>query len=185
MIRPARRFARGCCAALLLASSAQSLACSKLTTVTTPESPLSVSAKPPALPHPALEPVPQPPPPPRVVLGEDDVLALDEALSFDEAGALSPDHADILAEVAAWLAQHDEVTILTIETKSTGEGNKRKHKKLSAALATQIVDALVAEGIAAERLVAAGLGKSEDEQRHVVLRVTERAGSEQMVTTPQ
>lgn len=182
MNRFVTRFARGCCAALLLAGTAPTLACSKLTQVPSPESPLSVSASPPAAARPELAPLPQPAPPPRVTLGEDELLTLDETLSFTAEAQLASEHADIIAELAAWLAAHDEVTQLSIEATTVGTGSKRKLQKLSAALATQVVDALVAQGIAAERLLAVGLGASEDAQHHVVLRVSARAESDEAVT---
>jgi outer membrane protein OmpA-like peptidoglycan-associated protein len=104
-----------------------------------------------------------------------ELLVLDEALSFDEAGTLASEHQDIIAELAKWLATHDDVLELTIEAHSIGDGSKRVHQKRSLALAQQIKDALVAEGITAERLLAVGLGKSPDEQRHVTLRISKRA----------
>ena len=159
-------------ALVLVAGVSSSFACSSVTTVTS-EFPLQVQAKPPAPPQPDLPPVPQPPPPPRVTV-EGDVVVLDEALTFDDAGALSPDHADILGELAKWMAKTDDVLELSVEAQSVGAGGKAKHRKLSKALAQQVVDALVAEGIEAERLLAVGAGKSEDEQRHVLLRITKR-----------
>lgn len=158
---------------LLLAAVSSTLGCSKITMVTA-EAPIAISAQPPAPPLPDLPTVPQPPPPPRVTL-EGDLLALDEALTFDEAGKLSSEHQDILAELAAWLAAHGEVRVLSVEVQSPGPGSRRAQDKRNKALATQIVDALVAEGIDAERLLAASAGKSEDGQLHIVLRITERA----------
>jgi hypothetical protein len=169
------RLIPGLAAVLLLASVSSTLACSKVTKVTA-EAPISISAQPPAPPLPDLPAVPQPPPPPRVTL-EGDLLALDEALTFDDAGKLSRQHQDILAELATWLASHAEVLVLSVEVQSAGEGSKRTQDKRNKALATQIVDALVAEGIDAERLLAASAGKSEDGLMHVVLRITERAES--------
>ena len=157
--------------ALLLLS--QITACKKVTALAI-ETPFVIEARPPADPLPDLPPVPQPPPPPRVTL-EGELLVLDEALSFDEAGTLKlSEHEDILAEVAKWLAAHDEVLVLAIEAQSIGEGSRRTHGKRSKALAQQVADALTREGIVAERLQVVGLGKSEDGQRHVALRVSER-----------
>jgi outer membrane protein OmpA-like peptidoglycan-associated protein len=165
--------ARGLEALLLAAGVSSALACASVTTLT-PEQPIPIQAQPPAPPLPDLPPVEQPPPPPRVTL-EGELLTLDEALSFDEEGKLSAEHEDILAELAKWLADHQEVTELSVEVHSIGKGSRRAHKKRSQALAQQIVDALVAEGVDAARLVAASVGKSEDDQRHVALRVTGRA----------
>lgn len=158
-----------------------SLACSSVTIVTA-EAPMQIQAQPPAPPLPNLPPVPQPPPPPRVTL-DGDLLVLDEALTFDETDRLASEHQDIIAELAKWLATHDEVLELTIEAQSIGEGQKRVQQKRSKALAQQLVDALVAEGIAAERVIAVGLGKSPDEQRHVTLRISKRAEPPQPAET--
>ncbi|PRQ03676.1 OmpA family protein [Enhygromyxa salina] len=158
---------------LLLAGLAQAVACSRVTTVA-PEEPIQIQARPPAAPRPGLPAVPQPPPPSRVT-ASGDLLSLDEALTFDEEGELSSEHQDILAELARWLATNTEVVELTVEVHSIGAGSRRAHTKRSQALATQIVDALVAAGVDAERLVAASVGASEDGQRDVVLRITARA----------
>ncbi|NVB40784.1 hypothetical protein G6O69_23290 [Pseudenhygromyxa sp. WMMC2535] len=156
------------------AGLSQAMACKAVTTVH-PDMPIEVQAKPPAPPLPNLPPLPQPPPPPPRVVLAGDVLTLDEALSFDEAGTLSSEHDDILAEVAAWLGEHGEVLELRVEAWSVGKGSRRAQQKRGDALAKQVVDALVAKGVASERLVAKGVGKSEDEQRHVLLRVTNPA----------
>lgn len=175
MTRLASHFARGSAALLFLAGCLQAVGCSKVTTVES-EWPIQVSAKPPAPPLPELAAVPQPPPPPRVVL-EGELLTLDEALTFDDQGTLAKDHEDILAEVARWLANNADVVELSVEVHSVGEGSKRTHQKQSKALAQQIVDALLAEGIASERLVAASVGLSPDGQRNVALRVRKAEAS--------
>lgn len=171
--RPAISFASRLAAVLLMVSTSSTLACSKVTMVTA-EAPISITAQPPANPLPDLPAVPQPPPPPRVTL-EGDLLALDEALTFDAAGKLSTEHQDILAQLATWLAKHPEVMVLSVEVQGIGEGSRRTQDKRNKALAQQVVDALVAEGIDAARLQAVSAGKSEDGQLHVVLRITERA----------
>lgn len=171
--RLAATFAPGLAAVLLMASVSSTLACSKVR-VLTAEEPISISAQPPAPPLPDLPAVPQPPPPPRVTL-DGDLVALDEALTFDEAGKLATEHQDILAELATWLAKHGEVLVLSVEVQSVGEGSRRTQDKRNKALAKQIIDALVAEGIDAQRLLAVSAGKSEDGQQHVALRITQRA----------
>jgi hypothetical protein len=165
--------APGLAAVLLMVSVSSTLACSRVTKVTA-EAPIPITAQPPAPPLPDLPAVRQPPPPPRVTL-EGELVSLDEALTFDEAGKLSSEHQDILAELAVWLVAHPEVLVLSVEVQSAAEGSRRVQDKRNKALAKQIVDALVAEGIDAERLLAASAGKSEDGQEHVALRITERA----------
>lgn len=160
---------RGLLATLLLAGVSQTFACNKVTMVAS-ETPIQIQAQPPAPPLADLPAIPQPPPPPRVIL-EGELLVLDEALTFGADEKLSSEHEDILAELAKWLAQHEAV-VLTVEVHSIGEGSRRAHAKRSKALAQQIVDALVNEGIASERLVAAGMGASADGQRSVALRVS-------------
>jgi hypothetical protein len=173
MTRVAQTFARGLAVLLLSTGLSGALACSKLTTITA-AAPIVVEARPPAPPLPDLPPVPQPPPPPRVTI-DADVLQLDEALTFDEAGKLSTDHQDILTELARWLATHEDVLELRIEVQSGGEGSRRARDKRNLASAKQIVDALVAEGIDAARLLPVSVGKSEDGLLHLVLRVSKRA----------
>ncbi|MFO7561448.1 MAG: hypothetical protein R6X02_02295 [Enhygromyxa sp.] len=152
-------------------------ACTKVTRVSS-ASPIQVQAQPPAPPLADLPPVPQPPPPRRVIL-EGDLLVLDEALTFGDDEQLSGEHQDILAEVAAWLAEHPEVLELSVEVHSVGQTSRRKQLERSRALATQIVDALVGQGVASERLLAASVGGSPDDQRHVALRVSKRSEVEE------
>jgi hypothetical protein len=73
--------------------------------------------------------------------------------------------------------------VLGIEAVSVGEGSKRVHAKRSAATAQQVVDALIAEGIAAERLLAIGNGAAPDGVVRVALRVNSRAESD-MIMAP-
>jgi outer membrane protein OmpA-like peptidoglycan-associated protein len=163
--------ARGLALALLLAGVSQTIACNKVTMVSV-EAPIQIQAQPPAPPLPDLPAIPQPPPPPRVIL-EGELLVLDEALTFGADEQLSSEHEDILAEVAKWLA-HNQDALLTVEVQSIGEGSRRAHAKRSQALAQQIVDALIREGIASERLLAASVGASADGQRHIALRVSKQ-----------
>ncbi|MFV8756636.1 OmpA family protein [Nannocystaceae bacterium ST9] len=161
-------------ALLLVACVSPSLACSSITKVEA-ESPIEIQARPPAPPLPEIAAVEQPPPPaPRVVV-EGDRLALDEAIGFDEQGAIAADHADILAEIATWLDANPDVLELAVEVHASGEGSRRAQQKRSKAMADRVVAALVERGVAADRLVATGLGKSEDGQPRVTLRIRERA----------
>lgn len=163
--------------AVLVLGLSSTLACASVTAVQ-PEFSIQIQAKPPGPPPADLPAVPQPPPPPRVTL-EGELLTLDEALSFDDEGQLRLDaHGDIIAELAKFLARHEEILQLSVEVSSVGKGSRRAHKKRSQALAQAIVDALLAQGIDQGRLVAASVGESDDDQRHVVLRVSETASFE-------
>jgi outer membrane protein OmpA-like peptidoglycan-associated protein len=184
MTRLALLFARGLGIALFLSGVSQAFACNNKVTTISSETPIQVQAQPPAPPLPELPAVPQPPPPPRVIL-EGDRLVLDEALTFGADEQLSSEHADIIAELAKWLAQHEDVLELTVEVHSIGEGSRRVQQKRSKALAMQIVDALVREGIASERLVAGSVGASPDGQQHVALRVSKRAEATEMTIVPE
>jgi outer membrane protein OmpA-like peptidoglycan-associated protein len=175
--------ARARAAGLVLLAAAPTLACAKVTTIPPSDAPISISAKTPARPFADLPVVPQPPLPPRVVL-EGEIVILDETLSFDAEGKLAAEHEDILAELAQWLAANEDVVRLAVEASSSGEGSKRVHAKRSQALAQTVVDALAREGIDPERLAAVGLGKAEDDQPRVTLRVAERAASD-MIIAPE
>jgi hypothetical protein len=168
----AQTFARGLRVLLLLAGLSPALACSSVTMITA-VAPIAIQAQPPAPPLPDLPAVPQPPPPPRVTVQED-LLQLDEALGFDEAAKLSAEHSDILTEVARWLAAHEDVLELSVEVQSGGEGSRRARDKRNLAMAKQIVDALLAEGIDAARLLPVSAGKSEDGLTHVALHISKR-----------
>jgi hypothetical protein len=109
---------------------------------------------------------------------ENELVVLDEALTFDEAGKLAAEHADIITELAVWLARNEDVSELSIEVSAAGESSRRKQDKRNKALAGEIVAGLVAEGIDTARLLPVSAGKSEDGQVHVVLRVSKRAGAE-------
>lgn len=169
----AQTFARGLRVLLLLAGLSPALACSTVTMVTA-VAPIAIQAQPPAPPLPDLPAVPQPPPPPRVTV-EGDLLQLDEALLVDT--KLYAENQDILAEVARWLAAHEDVLELSVEVQSGGEGSRRARDKRNVAMAKLIVDALVAEGIDAARLLPVSAGKSEDGLTHVALRISKRAGA--------
>jgi hypothetical protein len=168
MTQLASSLARGLAAVLLVAG------CSKVTMVS-PEAPIEISAKPPALPLPDLPAVEQPPPPPPRVLVEGDQLRLDETIGFDEHDQLSPDHRDILAEVAAWLADKGDVTKLGVEVHESGEGSRRAKKKRAKAMAVQIVEALVQLGVAVDRLEPVVVEAAEDGLPHPTFRIRERA----------
>lgn len=157
-------------------------ACNKVTTISS-ESPIQIQARPPAPPLADLPTVPQPAPPRRVIL-EGELLILDEPLTFGEDEQLAAEHQDILAELATWLADNPDVVELTVEVYSIGKGSRRTHEQRSNALARQIVDALVGQGVAAERLLAASVGLSADGQRNVALRVSKRAGDDEETIVP-
>lgn len=154
------------CAALLLSS-----ACAR-TTIVESETPLDVRARPPAPPPAELAAVDQPPPPPPRVVREGELVRLDEALAFDAADQLAPDSVDIVDALASWLLAQPS-GVLAIEVHVVGKGSRKQLTTRSKTLAQRVVDALVARGVAPERVRASGLGKSPDEQQHVVLRMLE------------
>jgi outer membrane protein OmpA-like peptidoglycan-associated protein len=152
------------CVALLVVS-----ACARTTLVESSE-PLDIRARPPAPPPPELAAVEQPPPPPPRVVLEGELVRLDEVLGFDAADQLAPDNADILDALAIWLREQPS-GVLTIEVHVVGKGSRKQLTTRSKALAQRLADALVTRGVAPERVRASGLGKSPDEQVHVVLRL--------------
>lgn len=154
----------------LVALALLSTACARPTLVES-SAPLEIQARPPAPPLPELAAIEQPPPPPPRVVVEGELLRLDEAIGFDAEDQLAADNLDIVDALAAWLVGHAEAT-LVVEVAVIGPGSRKALQKRSKALAQRLVDALVERKVAADRLTASGLGKSPDDQVHVVLRVT-------------
>jgi outer membrane protein OmpA-like peptidoglycan-associated protein len=73
---------------------------------------------------------------------------------------LAPDAAAALDVLARWLREHPEIELLRVEGHADALGSPRYNLELSQRRAEAVVAALVARGIAKERLVALGSGES-------------------------
>ena len=71
---------------------------------------------------------------------------------------LSPESEPALKQVAAYLAQQKDVTLLRIEGHTDNQGAKRANQKLSEARALSVAGWLVSSGIDCKRIVPVGFG---------------------------
>jgi OOP family OmpA-OmpF porin len=71
---------------------------------------------------------------------------------------LSPESEPALRQVAAYLAQQKEVTLLRIEGHTDNQGLKNKNQKLSEARALSVAGWLVGAGVDCKRLLLVGFG---------------------------
>lgn len=154
---------------LFVALALLASACARTTVVESSE-PLEIRARPPAPPPPELAAVEQPPPPPPRVVLEGELVRLDEVIGFATADqSLDPESSDIVDALATWLLAQPS-GVLAIEVHTEGKASRKQHATRSKAIAKTLADALVARGVAPERVRASGLGKSPDEQFHLVIR---------------
>lgn len=92
---------------------------------------------------------------------------------------MTPDAAPALAEVVDYLQASPEIRLVLIEGHSDATGSLRYNQRLSEARAAAVRKALVARGVAPERLVAYGYGETRpaapdrEANRRVVFRVIE------------
>ncbi len=71
---------------------------------------------------------------------------------------LSPDSEPALKQVAAYMTQQNQVTLLRIEGHTDNQGWKSGNEKLSAARALAVASWLVTNGVDCKRLVPVGFG---------------------------
>ncbi len=71
---------------------------------------------------------------------------------------LSPESEPALKQVAAYMAQQKEVTLLRVEGHTDNQGAKRANQKLSEARALSVAGWLVGNGIDCKRIVPVGFG---------------------------
>jgi outer membrane protein OmpA-like peptidoglycan-associated protein len=89
------------------------------------------------------------------ILGK--TIALGDDVVFED-DAVSEASEAMLAEVAALLNEHPEITSLRIEGHSDGSGSERSQKTRSLERAKLVRKSLVKSGVAEDRLVAEGIG---------------------------
>ncbi|MCK6524091.1 OmpA family protein [Myxococcota bacterium] len=98
--------------------------------------------------------------PPVVELQAKEVV-ITQAILFDlDAATLRPDAEPILRQVAGLLIEHPELTRIEIQGHTDDQGETDYNLKLSQARVETVYAWLVANGVAAERLVAKGYGES-------------------------
>jgi outer membrane protein OmpA-like peptidoglycan-associated protein len=85
--------------------------------------------------------------------------ALNRSMNFETRSAqVSQDSLAIIAEIAAALKAHPEITLLEVQGHADERGDDFRNVALTRARAGAVVEALVANGIARERLRSAGYG---------------------------
>lgn len=86
-------------------------------------------------------------------------LVSDRALGFETGGAtLTAEGAGAVRDIAAWLAEHDDVSLVRIESHTDSDGDPQKSQALSEQRALTVARALVARGVKCERLLPVGFG---------------------------
>ena len=133
---------------------------------------------------------PAPPPtpePPAAVVVADKKIELRETILFGNNNAqIQPQSEPLVDAIAKVLTDHPEIQLVSIEGHTDDRGKAAHNKKLSEARAKSVLEALVARGIAKDRLKSVGFGLTQpivpndsDENRaknrRVELRIERRA----------
>jgi OOP family OmpA-OmpF porin len=113
-------------------------------------------------PEPVATPAPPPPPPaPEPPPPEPEPLKLPGPIVFATGSdQLSSDSEPALKQVAAYLGQKANVTLLRIEGHTDNLGLKNRNQKLSEARALSVASWLIKNGVDCKRLIAVGFGDS-------------------------
>ena len=91
----------------------------------------------------------------------DDRLEIKETIFFAINSAVIEQRSDaLIAAIADTLTKHPEIELLRVEAHTDDTGKRFRNQQLSEQRAQAVVDALVARGIAHERLAAQGFGPS-------------------------
>lgn len=109
-------------------------------------------------PEPTPEPAPAPPPPTRAAITEDRIEITESfqfALNSAELDAASQ---PLVNDIAGLLVGHPEIELVAVEGHSDNTGSAKHNRELSQRRAETVVRALVAGGVAKERLRAEGFG---------------------------
>jgi len=118
-------------------------------------------------------PTPAPTPPPVEVRATQ--IRIAEKVQFASGSAqILPGSFALLREVAAVLEQNRRISLVQVEGHTDGVGKTRRNRKLSQRRAEAVRAFLIDEGVAPERLVAAGFG----EQRPVAQNDTDEGREE-------
>jgi len=105
-------------------------------------------------------PPPEPEPPPRVEV-EETRIRVDEKIhfAFDEA-TIESDSDSLLEEIAQVMTDNPQLTMIKVEGHTDSQGGTDYNQELSERRANAVVERLVENGVAAERLEAVGHGES-------------------------
>ncbi len=111
--------------------------------------------------RPPPPPPPPPEPPPRVEV-EETRIRVDEKIhfAFDEA-TIESDSDSLLEEIAQVMNDNPQITKIKVEGHTDSQGATEYNQELSERRANAVVERLVENGVAAERLEAVGHGESQ------------------------
>lgn len=104
-------------------------------------------------------PAPPPPEPPQRVEVEETRIRVDEKIhfAFDRA-EIAPESDDLLREIAQVIDENPQITRIQIEGHTDAEGAAEYNQDLSERRANAVLERLIENGVAAERLLAVGFG---------------------------
>jgi outer membrane protein OmpA-like peptidoglycan-associated protein len=110
--------------------------------------------------RPPPPPPPEPEPPPRVEV-EETRIRVDEKIhfAFDEA-TIESDSDSLLEEIAQVMTDNPQLTMIKVEGHTDSQGSSDYNQELSERRANAVVERLIENGVAAERLEAVGHGES-------------------------
>jgi outer membrane protein OmpA-like peptidoglycan-associated protein len=141
---------------------------------------------PPPEPAPAPAPAPTPPPPTRAAIKEDRIEITESFLFALNRAELDLASQPLVDDIAGLLISHPEIQLVAIQGHTDDTGSAKHNRKLSHRRAETVVRALVASGVAQERLRSEGFGPdrplvpntdndSRAQNRRVELRIERRA----------
>lgn len=141
---------------ICLAASFAAMGCTT-TALLNETTPVFISGQRPA-PPPPEEPPPPPPPPPRVEV-EESRIRVDEKIHFEtDRWEIRSDSDGLLQEIARVMNDNPRITRIRIEGHTDNQGSPRYNRGLSDRRANSVLERLVENGVARERLEAQGFG---------------------------
>jgi outer membrane protein OmpA-like peptidoglycan-associated protein len=137
-------------------------------------------------PVPAPAPAPAPPPPTRAAIKDDRIEITESFLFALNRAELDLASQPLVDDIASLLVTHPEIELVVVEGHTDSTGSANHNRKLSHRRAETVVRALVASGVAQERLRSEGFGPdrplvpntdndSRAQNRRVELRIERRA----------
>jgi outer membrane protein OmpA-like peptidoglycan-associated protein len=124
-------------------------------------SPLVVVGHPPPPPPPPPEPAPAPPPVPKRVEVSQDQIVIHDKIQFElDRATIKPESNDLMDEISDVVKNNPQIERLSIEGHTDDSGADKHNQKLSEQRAASVLGYLVQHGVAADRLVSKGWGKT-------------------------